>query len=177
MRTAIGCAHGWLSLQPDGRVEFRPLHEDPGPWEMFDFPGFVAYTPPPVTEPPVEPPVEPPASGILAAISPVEQTAEYIARVKQWLLSQGRNLSGPCGAFDIVCNAVWYLRLPYPTCGLLDKPGGNQCRGFATDIIMFSDQGGQIIDVLGDGGGANVPQWGVSDIVDPSRWRAPVPPV
>lgn len=171
MRTAIGCAHGWLSLQPDGRLEFRPLTEEPGVWEMFDFPGFVAYVPPTPTEPP-----EPPPVGILRAIQPVEQSAAYIGRVKAWLQSQGHDLSGPCGAFDIVSTAVWYLRGPYPTCGLLDKPGGNQCKGYAVDIIMFSDMGGQIIDVLGDGGGANTPQWGVSDTVDPGRWRPPVEP-
>lgn len=168
MKTAIGTAHGWISVQPDGRLEFRPLSSTPGPWETFDFPGFGAV---PVPGP------EPPQSGIPDAIEPVEQTAAYVGRVKAWLQSEGHNLNGPCGAFDIVKNVVWYLFVSgsYGV-GLLEKSGGNQCDGYATDIVMYSTMHGQIIDILGDGGGNNTPQWGVSDTVDPARWRPPVQP-
>jgi hypothetical protein len=177
-------AHGYLSFQPPQRgVEVPPMEyrQVAGSWEEVDLIGLEWPTPtPPNPGPnppdPTPPTPTPPNTGIPAAIQPVERSASYIGRVKSWLLSLGLDLSGPCGAFSIVQNAAWYLRPSNPTVGLLDKPGGNNCRGYATDIIMFSDMNGQIIDCLGDGGGANIPQWGVSDTVDPDRWRPPVQP-
>ena len=164
MKVRFKTAHGYLSFQPDGRVEYR---DKAGPWEEFDIEGLVievaskdegdaGKTPPSFVGP------------------PPSQTAGYVAAVKAQLQAQGVDLSGPCGAFAITKRVAWGLR--HQGCGLLSKPGGNNCEGFATDIVMFKDQGGQIIDILGDGGGANAPQWGVSDTVDPTRWRAAVSP-
>lgn len=165
MKTPIGTAHGWLSLQPDGRWEFRPLSSTPGPWELFDFPGLGASVP--VPPGPIPPPAEGPWLGI-----PPQQTAEYVAQVKAALLAQGHNLSGPCGAFDITANVAWGLR--GQGAGVLAKPGGNNCGGYATDIVCWPDHA---IDILGDGGGANTPLWaptGVDDLA--ARWRAPIHP-
>jgi len=167
MKTAIGTAHGWISVQPDGRLEFRPLTSSPGPWEMFDFPGFTPATPPT--------PEPPPSSGPWLGIQP-SQSADYVAQVKAKLQSMGHNLSGPCGAFDITKNVAWGLRAwGY---GLLEKSGGNNCEGYATDIVMPAGGSGVIVDILGDGGGNNTPQWGTSapGEVDPGRWRPPFQP-
>ena len=171
MKVKFKTAHGYLSFQPpdvpEGAVRLQ-YRDKAGPWEEIDIEGLefptVAKTdgggggiPVPADKGP--------------AASP---SVEYVAAVKAMLVAQGVNLSGPCGAFAITKRVAWGLR--HLGCGLLDKPGGNNCQGFATDIVMFRDQGGQIIDILGDGGGNNAPQWGVSDTVDPGRWRAPVDP-
>jgi hypothetical protein len=104
---------------------------------------------------------------------------DVVARIKSALEAKGVSLTGPDGAFEITGRVAWELR--GEGAGLLDKPGGNQSHGFATDIICYPD--GQLWDILGDGGGANNPQWNESDKVDPSRYRPakqmdpiPVPP-
>ncbi len=167
-----------VCAEDSGKQPLVANRDGVGLWETFEVIVVEADPAPPNPGPGPDPGPgpTPPQPGIPAAIQPVERSAAYIGRVKDWLLSRGHNLSGPCGAFDIVSNAAWYLRPSNPTVGLLDKPAGNNCRGYATDIIMFSDMNGDIIDCLGDGGGQNVPQWGVSDTVDPGRWRPPVQP-
>lgn len=162
MKTAIGTAHGWISVQPDGRLEFRALTSPPGPWEMFDFPGFGAT-----------PPTPPPDEGPWLGIAP-SQTADYVAQIKAALQSHGHDLSGPCGAFDIAKNVAWGLRAQ--GFGLLSKPSGNNCNGYATDIVMPIGGNGDIVDILGDGGGTNTPMWAVTDTVDLSRWRPAIQP-
>lgn len=164
MKTPIGTAHGWLSVQPDGSLQFRPLSSAPGPWEMFDFPGFSAPAPSPTPTPP---------DGDWLGIPPT-QSADYVAQVKAYLQTHGADLSGPCGAFAITQNVAWGLRAH--GYGLLDKPSGNNCQGYATDIVMQNNGSGDIVDILGDGGNANVPQWSTSDTVDPARWRPAVEP-
>lgn len=158
MKTAIGTAHGWLSVQPDGSFQFRPLSGAPGPWEMFDFPGLSSTAPIPG---PVPPPVD-----------VGQPTAEYVAEVKARLQASGVPLSGPCGAFAITKQVAWDLR--HGGAGLLSKPSGNNCEGYATDIIAYHTVA---YDILGDGGNANNPQWAETDVDDlAARWRPPVQP-
>jgi hypothetical protein len=100
-------------------------------------------------------------------------SVQVVASIKQQLVARGEDLSGPCGAFKITQRVAWALRAD--GAGLLDKPGGNNCLGFATDYVIF--QHGPAFDILGDGGGANTPQWNEDD--DPAlipRWRAPIDP-
>jgi hypothetical protein len=60
--------------------------------------------------------------------------------------------------------------------GLLSKPGGNHCNGYATDCIVLANKT-DIVDLLGDGGGQNTPSWYVREReVDPDRWEPPVEP-
>jgi hypothetical protein len=96
-----------------------------------------------------------------------------VAAIKAHLEAAGEDLSGPCGAFAITQRVAWALRAD--GAGLLDKPGGNNCLGFATDYVVFRN--GPAFDILGDGGGANVPQWNQDDdrALLP-RWRAPIAP-
>lgn len=162
MKVRVKTAHGYLSLQPDGRWEFR---DEAGTWEEFDIEGLSLE---PVPGPGPTPPVVDDPAG------PAEPTAAYVARVKAYLQSQGVKLTGSCGAFEITKRVAWGLRAQ--GYGLLSKPGGNQCEGYATDIVMHKDAGGDIVDVLGDGGNGNTPIWQVTDTVDPARWRPPVQP-
>jgi len=114
-------------------------------------------------------PAPPPSSG-------QRGSAELVAQVKADLVARGVDLRGACGAFRIL-NEVG--RRCYPTYGLLQKAGGNRavprpdgsCKsgeqdsspaGYATDyLIERATHYG--FDILGDGGGANAPQWGAPE--------------
>ncbi len=77
-----------------------------------------------------------------------------VAEAKAALIANNVDLTGPCGAFAITNQAAKKIG---GGAGLRWKGGGNNCQGYATDIIEFPD--GYIYDVLGDGGGANNPSW------------------
>lgn len=96
---------------------------------------------------------------------------DLVRTIKKQLEVMGVDLSGPCGAFLITERVAWALRATGS--GLLDKPSGNNCDGFAVDQLCYPD--GRIRDILGDAGGASTPQWpdGDLEIVDASRYRAP----
>jgi hypothetical protein len=96
---------------------------------------------------------------------------DVVARIKADLEGRGVNLTGPDGAFEITKRVAWELR--GEGAGLLDKPGGNNSHGFATDIICYPS--GQIYDILVSGGDVNGPSWQDAGAVDASRYRAPVP--
>lgn len=105
----------------------------------------------------------------------MQDHSELVRRVKADLERRHVNLSGACGAFEITKRVAWALK--GEGFGLLAKPGGNQCQGYATDIV--SEQGtGVNVDILGDGGGANTPGWGPyppdPDVI--GRWRPAVDP-
>lgn len=102
-----------------------------------------------------------------------ENHKDLVRAVKDSLVAAGVDLSGPCGAFEITKRVAWGLR--FEGAGLLDKPSGNNCGGYATDIVCYSD--GLIYDCLEDGGGENKPQWpDDGEQVDPERWREAVDP-
>jgi hypothetical protein len=159
MRITIYTPHGFLSLQPDGRMEFRP---EAGAWETFDIRSLDGVPiPPPTTEPP-------PTTGPVPA-----QNAAYVQAVKDDLIRQGKDLSGPCGAFEITKTVAWGLR--GSNYGLLEKTSGNMCSGYAVDIVMQPD--GRGWDVLLDGGGANTPAWNLTEIEDGmNRYRPAIDP-
>jgi hypothetical protein len=164
MRITLKTAHGkYVSAQPDGRFEVR---DAVGPWEEFEATG--------LDVPPIPPQPQPPSGDWLGI--PPSQSAEYVAQIKAKLQSMGHDLAGSCGAWDIANNVAWGLRAQ--RFGLLEKSGGNNCHGFATDIVMPNTGTGIIVDILGDGGGNNTPAWNASapGEVDPGRWRPPVQP-
>jgi len=160
MKTAIGTAHGWISVQPDGRVEFRPLSSQPGPWEIFDFPGF--------SQAPSPQPPQPPSGDV------GQPTAAYVAEVKARLEAAGVPLSGPCGAFNITKQVAWDLRAS--GYGLVAKPSGNNCEGYSVDYLCL--QNGDGVDILSDAGGTNGPQWAEKpgEFAGQNRWREPIRP-
>jgi len=90
-----------------------------------------------------------------------------VAQVKADLVARGLDLSGPCGAFQITKRVAWQLRSE--GAGLLDKPSGNSCLGYAVDIIAYP--GGQLFDILTDSGGNNGPGWGNAGTAEPGRYR------
>lgn len=108
---------------------------------------------------------------LLFSISLSAQSKPDIAKAKLDLQKAGVDLSGPCGAFKIVQLAVWRAT---DDSGLLAKPSGNNCQGFATDIVAYPD--GSIYDVLIDGGGANTPTWNPAGTIDKKLVRNPTDP-
>jgi hypothetical protein len=74
----------------------------------------------------------------------------------------------------VVEHAAWYLHFTFPGVGLLDKPSGNNCKGYATDVLIAQ---GHIVDILQDAGGLNNPLWDPEEVpADLSRWRPPYDP-
>jgi len=160
MTIRIKTAHGYLSFQPDGRIEYRPRAAS---WETLEIEGLTVETVPgtsPIGSPPVTDIGEP--------------TAQYVGRVKERLMAAGIPLDGPCGAFAIVQRVAWDLR--HSGVGLLSKPGGNNCRGYSVDYLCY--QNGDGVDILSDAGGTNGPQWVLKpgEFTGQDRWRAPVQP-
>jgi len=102
-----------------------------------------------------------------------------VAQAKADLIAGGIDISGACGAWQIVNLTAFRLGGNY---GLLSKTSGNNCNGMATDIIAVKSSSGNtqmpIFDCLIDAGGANGPTWSSSGNVDASRWVAPsTPPI
>jgi hypothetical protein len=93
--------------------------------------------------------------------------AADVALIKGQLEGFGEDLSGPCGAFKITRRVAEHLA--NERAGLLVKRQGNNCEGFATDIICYPD--GHIYDILIDGGGSNGPAWQDKGFVDPALYQ------
>lgn len=115
---------------------------------------------------------------ILTAVALLLQAPVYaqdhsnvVAEVKGRLQSQGVDLSGACGAFQITNRVALELQgykllrkaggnraIPQPGGGCLDgdHAGGP---GYATDYLISINEGFVGYDLLGDGGGENRPQW------------------
>lgn len=105
-------------------------------------------------------------------MAPTDRTF-VVEEVKRVLEARGVSLTGACGAFSITSRVAWALRAE--GAGLLSKPIGTQCGGFAVDIIAYRD--GSYVDCLIDAGGANTPAWQVKpDVFDAARWTAPSDP-
>lgn len=119
--------------------------------------------------------------GLLLVTPATGQTADHrdiVAAAKAQVVNEMHidPDTGPdeCGRWEITRRAA--AMLSREGAGLLDKQTGNQCRGFAVDIIAYPD--GTIVDVLGRGNeGPSTPLWQINpNKVDPARWR-PAPPL
>lgn len=101
--------------------------------------------------------------------------SSYVQQAKDELVAASADITGPCGAFAIVSRAAQLIASVDATIGLLEKSGGNNCSGYATDILCFTD--GAFYDVLIGGGDpppdGNTPTWAFSG-VDASRYRPPI---
>jgi hypothetical protein len=173
MKIRIKTAHGYISFQPPlggtpNGVATMQYRENAGAWEECEVEGW-DYETVPDTPPPVE---EEWPGGITPS-----QSVEYVAAIKDWLLREGVNLQGPCGAFEICRNVA--LGLVETGCGLLFKDTGNNCQQRSTDIVCYKDFNAgatRIIDILSDSGNLNTPTWqekGPEDNVAMDRWRSP----
>jgi hypothetical protein len=165
MKVRIKTAHGYLSFQPDGRLEYR---DAAGAWEELDIEG-LTFEPAPAPGQPDAPPEPAPPPELIATPS-----AAYVAAVRAECLAAGLDLSGPCGAFQITKRVAWGLR--GAGIGLVSKSSGNNCDGYSVDFLCW--KGGDGVDVLGDAGGMNLPQWSdrPREFVGQDRWRMPVQP-
>ena len=168
MNVRIKTAHGYLSFQPDGTLQYRP---GAGAWEEIDIEGLdlaslftlpvQPWQPSPTPLPPVEGP-------------PPSMTPAYVAAVKARCLAAGIMLSGAEGAFQITKRVAWGLR-EYGI-GLVSKSSGNNWQGYSVDYLCWANGDG--VDILGDAGGGNTPQWAAKpdEFSGQDRWRKPVQP-
>ena len=108
----------------------------------------------------------------LLVASPALAQPDVVASVKADLIGRGVSLVDSCGGFQITKRVAWRLRAS--GAGLLSKPSGNQCDGYAVDIVAYPD--GRIVDILTDAGGQNGPTWSQGEPVEASRWRPAVDP-
>ncbi len=108
-----------------------------------------------------------------AAPAKAQDRTAIVSRIKAALVSKGVDLSGACGAFQITERVAWELH--NEGFKFLKKSGGNRAvpqpdgscldgdhtgaPGYATDYLIAMNEGGVGYDLLGDGGGANNPQW------------------
>ena len=121
------------------------------------------------------------------AIPATAQTA-VVATVKDELVARGVLILGPCGALEITRRVAWRLR--DTGAGLYAKVQGNNCQGFAVDIITYSD--GRLYDILVNAENENVPAWNLVNagtgfpgtnpnwrpvLVNPDGAEPPLPPV
>lgn len=99
-----------------------------------------------------------------------------VQQVKADLEARGVSLSGPYGAFAIASRVAWQLRDTGLGLNHQDQDRTHVSingETYSPDFLLYQD--GRAIDCLGDGGGANNPQW-VEKTGDPARWRAPFNP-
>jgi hypothetical protein len=173
MKCRIKTAHGYLSFQPasivDGSISIQ-YRDTPGAWEELDIEAWDYLLPVPPD------PELPPATDYPYGIVP-SPNMDYVYAIKQALIADGKNLSGPCGAFEICRNVAMGLR--ETGCGLLEKTSGNQCQQRSTDIVCYKDFSAgatRLVDILSDAGGANTPMWtekGPEENVEMERWKDP----
>lgn len=111
--------------------------------------------------------------------NPGSPPVNYLAVVEQAradLVAASVSLAGVCGAFELVKVVANRLHATDPTVGLLLKPGGTNCTGYAADIVNF--KGGRLVDVAFDQNpGSDVTAvWNVKNEVRPvEQWHAPIP--
>lgn len=103
-----------------------------------------------------------------------------ISQAKADLVAAGVPLTGsPCANFQIAKLTTWRLSSSYPQIGLLSKPSGNNCDGYAVDIITWRPEVGSgiiyVFNMLIDSEGAQTPTWDYLGPEDEGRWSAPVP--
>lgn len=111
----------------------------------------------------------------LSVATAASAQVEIVSAVKNDLVARHVSLNGPCGAFEITKRVAWALRSQ--GYGLLSKPGGNNCQGYSVDYLTLADGSGY--DILGDGGGENIPQFGQSEAPGSllGRWVVPFDPM
>ena len=125
---------------------------------------------------------------LLAFATPTTAQTAIVAIVKDELVARGVNILGPCGALEITRRVAWRLR--DTGAGLYAKVQGNNCQGFAVDIITYSD--GRLYDILVNAENENVPAWNLVNagtgfpgtnpnwrpvLVNPDGAEPPLPPV
>ena len=101
---------------------------------------------------------------------------DVVTAVLERLKTEGLNASGPCGGLYVTnAVAIELQNQGESAAGILSKPTGNNCTGYAQDIIVYRD--GSHYDILDDGENlSRSPRWNYVGLVDPDRWRPPVDP-
>jgi hypothetical protein len=152
MKFALKTNNGFVSLQPDGRIEFR---QEVGPYETFEQVELDAPSQPAPS------PDDDPFFGCSAEFGALEFVKCLHAKIQ------------PAGsvqkAFDLTRRVAWMFR--GAGAGLLIKDAGDNIvqwhgKTFSASRICYPD--GHIVKVLTDVPTTNGPSWQEGDRVDPS---------
>jgi hypothetical protein len=160
MKVAFKTAHGYLSFQPDGSVQYR---DNRGPWEEFDIEGFELSLPSPIISPGIDPIIE--TCGNL-------EGEELVRCVYNALQPR----SNPDLVLKMAGYVAWILR--HQGAGLLRKQGGaniGDYHGTMVSIgrILFRD--GTLIKIMTDVPNGEA-SWQDNGTELLSNWVAPVQP-
>lgn len=105
--------------------------------------------------------------------NPRSPHADTVATAKSQLEAEGESLLGDCGAFKIVERVVTLLQATGEAIGTLRKPGGTNCDGHSTSLVVYAT--GAAFDILigaGDVGG-NGPQWAFNSMEPLDDYEGP----
>lgn len=169
MKIKLLTAHGYLSFQPDGRIEYR---KQASIWEEIDVVGLEALRS-----------IGPGPDG---GTSPAEGASDPLLGCSTMLrgLDLVRCLHGriqPAGsldkAFEVTKRVAWALR--GEGAGLLLKPSGEniiswKASWFSAARVCWPD--GRIVKVLTDVPTTNGPTWADDGSVDRARWVPAIDP-
>lgn len=160
MEFHLETAHGIVSIQPDGRIEFR---KEVGPWETLKL----------VEHGPVKQPTPIPIDDPLLGCDPMLRGLGLV----QCLWSRIQPAGSVEKAFDVTRRVAWGLRSL--GVGLLIKDGGEnvvtwQGKSYSASRICWPD--GRIVKVLSDVPTTNGPSWQDGGTVDPSFWSPALDP-
>lgn len=161
MKVTIKTAHGYLSVQPDGRLEFR---ERAGIWEEFDIEGLELST-----HAPAEPTNDDPLLGCV-----FNDSGEALVSC---LCKKIRPAGSLEKAFDVTKRVAWGMRAH--DFGLLLKLSGENIvawhgRSFSASRVCLPD--GRIFKVLTDVPTTSGPSWQDNGTVDPSLYVPAIDP-
>lgn len=186
-------AQAYVSVQPDGSVQTRPIGGPIGPWETATPFGhnLLCYAEADPDKPVylfVQPLVEgSDLSGEVPTPGPVKPTtepweacypgAEAGSPLVQCVIDSVHPEHTVEGAFEVVKRVAWLLR--GQGCGLLLKPGGENIvswkgRSFSASRVCFPD--GHIYKILTDVPGTNGAGWTDNDFVDRSLYAPALDP-
>lgn len=169
MKIKILTAHGYLSFQPDGRLEYR---QQAGIWEEFDLQGLEMLRS--VLNGPSGPGDDaPPAADPLLGCNPSGSNTDFVSCLCEKIQPRG-NLDK---AFDVTRRVAWGLR--GQGAGLLRKPSGENIvlwhgTWFSASRICFPD--GRIYKVLIDVPTTNGPTFQDNGTVDASLYVPAIDP-
>jgi hypothetical protein len=112
---------------------------------------------------------------VLVAVPAAAQIPDHTATIeaaRNAALAVGIDVdASECNRFEITKRAA--LLLASEGAGLLSKPSGNNCNGYAVDVIVYP--AGRAFDIVGAGpDGPASAHWMELTPVNPDRWRAPI---
>jgi hypothetical protein len=169
MRLAVKTARGYVSLQPDGRIEFRTAPSRASDsYEAFELENLDV-----TTKTNENGTGDEELRAILLGCDPHLVELELVA----CLCAKIQPAGSVEKAFEVIKRVAWALRAH--NCGLLLKPGGENVvtwhgKSFSAGRVCFAD--GHVFKLLTDVPTTNGPQWADNGFVDAANYEPAIDP-